>query len=86
MAWNTLDWLDLMLRWFHIMGGISWIGGSLYLLWLDRIFADPERATSRKIPIECTPRVQATEQSKDGTGWESPTTKWFETLSGQSQP
>tara|TARA_B100001971_G_scaffold134487_1_gene124279 strand:- start:2422 stop:3612 length:1191 start_codon:yes stop_codon:yes gene_type:complete len=44
MAWNTLDWLDLMLRWFHIMGGISWIGGSLYLLWLDRIFADPERA------------------------------------------
>jgi len=43
MAWNTLDWLDLVLRWFHIMGGISWIGGSLYLLWLDRIFANPER-------------------------------------------
>ncbi|MBT5939555.1 MAG: urate hydroxylase PuuD [Rhodospirillaceae bacterium] len=45
MAWNTLDWLDLVLRWFHIMGGISWIGGSLYLLWLDRIFANPERTT-----------------------------------------
>ncbi len=43
MDWNTLDWLDLVLRWFHIMGGISWLGGSLYLLWLDRIFADPDR-------------------------------------------
>jgi uncharacterized membrane protein len=43
MTWNTLDWLDLVLRWFHIMGGISWIGGSLYLLWLDRIFANPDR-------------------------------------------
>ncbi len=43
MAWNTLEWLDLLLRWFHVMAAISWIGGSLYLLWLDRIFADPER-------------------------------------------
>lgn len=39
-----MDWLDLVLRWFHVMAGISWIGGSLYLLWLDRIFASPERA------------------------------------------
>jgi len=43
MTWNSFDWLDLVLRWFHIMGGISWIGGSLYLLWLDRIFANAER-------------------------------------------
>jgi uncharacterized membrane protein len=39
-----MDWLDLVLRWFHVMAGISWIGGSLYLLWLDRIFSNPERA------------------------------------------
>ncbi len=45
MEWNTIDWIDLVLRWFHIMAGISWIGGSLYLLWLDRIFANPDRAT-----------------------------------------
>ncbi|MAF47272.1 MAG: urate hydroxylase PuuD [Rhodospirillales bacterium] len=44
MDWNVIDWLDLVLRWFHVMGGISWIGGSLYLLWLDRIFSSPERA------------------------------------------
>jgi uncharacterized membrane protein len=44
MDWNAIDWLDLVLRWFHVMGGISWIGGSLYLLWLDRVFANPERA------------------------------------------
>ncbi len=44
MEWNTLEWIDLLLRWFHVMAAISWTGGSLYLLWLDRIFADPERA------------------------------------------
>ncbi len=44
MVWNAIDWVDLVLRWFHVMAGISWIGGSLYLLWLDRILASPERA------------------------------------------
>ncbi len=44
MEWNALDWLDLVLRWFHVMAAISWIGGSLYLLWLDRIFANADRA------------------------------------------
>ncbi|MCP5119884.1 MAG: urate hydroxylase PuuD, partial [bacterium] len=44
MEWNAIDWLDLVLRWFHVMAGISWIGGSLYLMWLDRVFASPERA------------------------------------------
>jgi uncharacterized membrane protein len=43
MNWNTIDWVDLVLRWFHVMAGISWIGGSLYLMWLDRVFANPDR-------------------------------------------
>lgn len=38
------DWVDLILRWFHVMAGISWVGGSLYLLWLARVLDDPERA------------------------------------------
>lgn len=38
------DWVDLILRWFHVMAGISWVGGSLYLLWLARILDDPDRA------------------------------------------
>ena len=32
-----------MPRWFHVIAAISWIGGSLNLLWLDCIFANSER-------------------------------------------
>jgi uncharacterized membrane protein len=48
MDWNSIDWLDLVLRWFHVMAGVSWIGGSLYLMWLDRVFASPERAAKEE--------------------------------------
>ncbi len=37
------EWADLILRWFHVMAGISWVGGSLYLLWLARVLGDPDR-------------------------------------------
>jgi uncharacterized membrane protein len=30
------DWAHLILRWFHVMAGISWIGSSLFLLYLGR--------------------------------------------------
>jgi uncharacterized membrane protein len=31
----VLDWLNLMLRWTHIIVGIAWIGSSFYFMWLD---------------------------------------------------
>jgi uncharacterized membrane protein len=30
-----LDWLNLLLRWAHVVVGIAWIGASLYFIWLD---------------------------------------------------
>ena len=30
-----LGWLDLIVRWFHIVVGIAWIGTSFYFNWLD---------------------------------------------------
>jgi uncharacterized membrane protein len=30
-----LDWLNLMLRWTHIIVAIAWIGSSFYFMWLD---------------------------------------------------
>jgi uncharacterized membrane protein len=30
-----LDWLNLGLRWAHVIVGIAWIGASLYFIWLD---------------------------------------------------
>jgi len=30
-----LDWLNLLLRWAHMVVGIAWIGASFYFIWLD---------------------------------------------------
>src|SRR5215210_762025 len=31
----VLDWLNLLVRWAHVIVGIAWIGASLYFIWLD---------------------------------------------------
>jgi uncharacterized membrane protein len=30
-----LDWLNLVVRWSHLIVGIAWIGSSFYFVWLD---------------------------------------------------
>jgi len=30
-----LDWLNLIVRWAHIVVAIAWIGASFYFIWLD---------------------------------------------------
>ncbi|MCP4437708.1 MAG: urate hydroxylase PuuD [Aureispira sp.] len=32
---HTLEWMDLILRWLHIIFGISWIGASFYFVFLE---------------------------------------------------
>src|SRR5262245_49453324 len=31
-----MEWLNLFLRWAHVIAGISWIGSSFYFMWLDQ--------------------------------------------------
>jgi len=31
----ALDWLNLLIRWFHLIVGIAWIGASFHFIWLD---------------------------------------------------
>ncbi len=35
MAAATLEWLNILLRWAHVMAGIAWIGTSFFFIWLD---------------------------------------------------
>ena len=35
MEGYLLEWLNLALRWAHLVVGIAWIGASLYFIWLD---------------------------------------------------
>lgn len=38
------EWLNLILRWFHLVAGISWIGSSFYFMWLDKSLEVPKIA------------------------------------------
>jgi uncharacterized membrane protein len=37
-----LDWLNLLVRWFHMITGIAWIGASFYFVWLDNHLLAPK--------------------------------------------
>jgi uncharacterized membrane protein len=39
-----LEWLNLTLRWFHLVVAIAWIGTSLYFMWLDAALEPPASA------------------------------------------
>jgi uncharacterized membrane protein len=38
----ALDWLQLILRWVHLITGIAWIGASFYFVWLDNSLTPPQ--------------------------------------------
>ena len=38
-----VDWLDLTLRWLHVIAGVVWIGTSFYFVALDNHLAPPKR-------------------------------------------
>lgn len=41
MIADLLAWLNLGIRWLHVIAGIAWIGSSFYFMWLDaRLKAD----------------------------------------------
>ncbi len=37
------DWLNLVVRWLHVIAGIAWIGASLYFIHLDLSLDQPKR-------------------------------------------
>lgn len=36
-----LEWLNLAVRWLHLIAGIAWIGASFYFVWLDNTIRPP---------------------------------------------
>ena len=35
MEGYIVDWLNLLVRWLHVITGVAWIGASFYFIWLD---------------------------------------------------
>jgi uncharacterized membrane protein len=40
----AIDWVQLILRWVHLITGIAWIGASFYFVWLDNSLELPRDA------------------------------------------
>lgn len=43
-----LDWLNLLVRWLHLITGIAWIGSSFYFVWLDNSLETPSEDNQKK--------------------------------------
>jgi len=41
MAYDLAAWLNLALRWLHVIAGACWIGASFYFVWLDDSLRPP---------------------------------------------
>jgi uncharacterized membrane protein len=39
----AVQWLELLIRWVHLITGIAWIGASFYFVWLDNSLLPPKR-------------------------------------------
>lgn len=44
MDYDLTTWLNLCLRWLHVIAGVAWIGASFYFVWLDNNLRSPEPA------------------------------------------
>ncbi|HYI48402.1 MAG TPA: urate hydroxylase PuuD [Allosphingosinicella sp.] len=41
MPFDLGEWLNLAIRWLHLVAGIAWIGSSFYFVWLDNHLKAP---------------------------------------------
>ena len=42
------EWLSLIIRWFHVIAGVAWIGASFYFIWLDNNLREPPEWKKQK--------------------------------------
>lgn len=42
------EWMSLIIRWFHVIAGVAWIGASFYFVWLDNHLRNPPEWKTRK--------------------------------------
>jgi len=42
MSAHITEWLNLIIRWMHLIAGISWIGSSFFFMWMDSHLEPPK--------------------------------------------
>jgi uncharacterized membrane protein len=48
MEVHLVDWLNILVRWVHIITGVAWIGASFYFVMLDTSLRPPKKEADRK--------------------------------------
>ncbi|MCP4377356.1 MAG: urate hydroxylase PuuD, partial [bacterium] len=43
METYLLDWVNLLVRWLHLITGVAWIGASFYFVMLDSSLSKPAK-------------------------------------------
>jgi len=43
-----VDWLNLLVRWLHLITGVTWIGASFYFVMLDNSLSPPKKPEDAK--------------------------------------
>ena len=51
MSGSTIELLDLVARWVHVIAGIMWVGNSLLFNWLDRSLVSAQSPGQTKKPV-----------------------------------
>jgi uncharacterized membrane protein len=51
MEVDLTAWLNLAIRWVHLITGIAWIGSSFYFIWLDNSLVPPEDDEDKKAGV-----------------------------------
>ena len=75
------EWLQLLIRWVHLITGIAWIGASFYFKWLDNSQLPPKRGAAREgWPAICGRCTAAASITCRSSAWHPPTAgplHWF---------
>ena len=74
------SWLSYLLRWGHVIAGISWIGSSFYFIWLDKALTLPEKpreGVESEVWMVHSGGFYRVERRKIGSGQMPKTLHWF---------